>query len=116
MKRRPIPDSERMTTEEMMAAKWNPRYLAYCVAQGACSVEEMKVRDLASYPGGMMTGYVCWLDAQWTEWRAERGVSPLASLSRDDHREFDAWLADRVICATASAAALPSSPLTTILS
>ncbi len=116
MKRAPLADADRITTGEMMAAKWNPRYLAYCVAQGACSVEEMRVRDLAAYPGGKNTGFICWIEEQWTAWRAEFGVSSRASLSKDDHREFDAWLADRVICATASAAATPSSPLTAILS
>jgi hypothetical protein len=76
---------------------WNPRYLAYCIAHRAISPEEMMSRDDIAWPGGLMTGFMCWINEQWAAW--ERSVDfPRDGVKCDAvHREFDCWLADRVI-------------------
>jgi hypothetical protein len=38
----------------------NPRYLAYCHANGK-TVEEMKAFDEKKYPGGRMCGFIIWM-------------------------------------------------------
>lgn len=69
---------------------WNPRYLAYCRAHGNSDPEEMLARERERWPGGVMCGYLLWIDARWTEWRAEVKWSPREPMI--DHGPFDRWL------------------------
>lgn len=75
-----------------------PRFLAYCIAQGATSPREMLERDRARYPVDAQLGFDAWLDEQTRAWERETGrrVDSYHG-SPQEHREFDAWLADRVI-------------------
>jgi hypothetical protein len=71
---------------ELAPSPWagtQSRYVAYCLAHGATSPEEMLARDTEQYPGGCMTGYILWISWKWREW-------PGAAW---DHEGFDAWLA-----------------------
>lgn len=74
--------------------KWNPRYLAYCAAQGVATPEAMLAQDDERWPGGRMAGFLLWISDRWAAWCAARGRSArdMEFLSDDDHRDFTDWL------------------------
>jgi hypothetical protein len=76
---------------------WNPRYLAYCVAQKATNPAEMMARDEIAYPGGKMAGFIIWIGQQWSAWCAETKYPEREPRGPVQHNHFDAWLAERVI-------------------
>ncbi len=71
----------------------NPRYLAYCKAHFK-TPDEMMTRDHVDYPGGLMTGFILWVNAQWNAW-ATITKADLNFLSERDHKDFSAWLTAR---------------------
>lgn len=77
----------------------NPRYLAYCKAQGEPDPDKMMERDGELYPGGVMTGYIVWIGSMWMEWKDENKKfysGDLRTPSDSDHDLFDAWLKKKV--------------------
>jgi hypothetical protein len=72
---------------------WNPRYTAYAAAHGRTELEQLD-HDRAAYPGGCMTGFICWINNQWALWYSVRKLKPTNYVLDDkDHQEFDAQLA-----------------------
>lgn len=42
--------------------------------------------------------YVTWIGQQWSVWKQERGITARRhGLTEADHKDFDAWLAARVL-------------------
>lgn len=68
----------------------NPRYLAYCAAHGL-SPDGMMEHDRAKWPGGVMCGFILWMNEQWPAWKKAAGWRG-SLLSEKDHASFDAWL------------------------
>ena len=84
-----------------MQTAWNPRYLAYCAANGHDnSPEIMMEHDRAAFPGGCMCGFILWMADRWSEFcgvqdcRSTEQVRLL--LGADCDRTFDEWLSVRV--------------------
>jgi len=73
---------------------YQPRYVAYARAHGRTPDEQL-AHDVERWPGGCMTGYICWIGERWQEWRQEKGLSLDYQPSRADHADFDRWLANR---------------------
>lgn len=78
--------------------KWNPRYAAYARAHGR-TPEAMLEHDRGAWPGGRMTGFMCWIADRWRAWWERRRTRPGAGRSLDvhvkddaDHVDFDAML------------------------
>lgn len=69
----------------------NPRWLAYCAANGR-SPDAQAAHDEEAWPGGRMTGYILWISAKWREWcdlvKLPRGhyMGPV------EHKAFDVFL------------------------
>lgn len=81
-----------------MAKDWNPRYLAYCVAQGVDDPEKMLEKDRERWPGGVMLGFSLWIQSMWQEWYASIGVGHLKRYDQrfyQNHAAFDRWLKDK---------------------
>jgi hypothetical protein len=68
---------------------WNPRYLAYCYANGN-TPEAMREADRHKYPGGKFAGFMCWNSEQWREFGKVRRMASFKST--EDHAAYDAWL------------------------
>jgi hypothetical protein len=82
-----------------MAESWNPRYLAYCVAQGVDDPSAILEMDRKRWPGGVMCGFLLWIGTMWSEWYVSIGKSHLSYYDRrfyQDHAAFDRWLKGRV--------------------
>lgn len=76
--------------------KYQPRYLAYCAANGL-EPEEMLGKDRERYPGGYMTGFLLWIPQMWKKWDELTGRGDLSlPKSRKDHRDFTRWLTEYV--------------------
>lgn len=71
--------------------KYQPRYLAYCNANGLTPEEQLE-RDRAAYPGGCMCGYILWISHNLSRFRAH---SPSAFLGNALHDQdgFTSFLA-----------------------
>jgi len=79
----------------------NPRYVAYCLAHGASSPDEMRERDRLAWPGGRMCGFILWMNAQWIDWgnvAPSRGFKGVRSDFRSEEhlQDFDRFLWERV--------------------
>lgn len=72
----------------------NPRYAAYCIAQGADIPEERRALDATLYGGRWTRPYVMWIDQQTADWCEEAGVTRSA-MGWHDHQQFDQWLIGR---------------------
>lgn len=85
--------------DEILPIEWQNtqrRYVAYCVAHGAASPDEMLTRDRTRWPGGLMCGFILWIKAQWEAWKSEtKWRGPV--LSEEDHANFDIWLAEKAL-------------------
>lgn len=68
------------------------RYVAYCVAHGAVNPDEMIAADRERYPGGVMSGYIRWINERWLAWDKETGHKK-PHHDETDHTKFDEWLA-----------------------
>lgn len=80
------------------AVIWNSRFVAYARSQG-CTPKSVLTLDEKRWPGGLMTGFILWMNEQWTAWKSLQ--SPLRQdyarkfgwvLSEEDHANFDRWL------------------------
>ena len=71
--------------------QWNPRYLRYCEAHGK-DPESMLVHDDERWPGGVMTGYILWIQSKWSEWHHMHNHFSDWPVSEQEHKDFDAWL------------------------
>jgi len=83
---------------------WNPRYLIYARSQGHPDPDEMLRADRERYPGGVMAGFMIWIQTRWVEFRQLKGWRESDPLSHQDHREFTAWIDAQV----------PGGPLTAL--
>ena len=70
---------------------WNPRYVAFAAEHGR-TPEEQTEADRREYPGGVMAGFICWINERWAEWSKLRGREARTAY---DHEDFDRWLATR---------------------
>ncbi len=71
---------------------WNPRYLAYCYAHGVPDPDAMLELDRERWPGGVMCGFILWINARWAEWRELQNIDRDYPLSPVDQAMFDLWL------------------------
>lgn len=69
---------------------WNPRYVAYAKAHDS-DPETILEADHERWPGGVMTGYIIWIQEKWNEWLKVKGSRDLI-LTTQHHEEFDRWL------------------------
>ena len=68
---------------------WNSRYVAYANAHGK-TARTMLPFDRKRWPGGVMCGYIIWINGKWNEFAKAIGVERYwAGLQQD---RFDAWL------------------------
>ena len=67
-----------------------PRYRAYCIANGASSKDEMWARDGNGVP------YILWISGKWEEWDKLVGHNGKVH-SEEDHAAFDTWLSESVL-------------------
>lgn len=74
--------------------KVQPRYAAYCALNGGLSPEITMRRDQEKYPGGVMAGFILWVNEMWREWEETFGKVEVKGQEHHDH--FDAWLQDKV--------------------
>lgn len=72
---------------------WNPRYVAYAASTGMGPAQRLR-QDKAGR-GASMTGFIIWIGERWQEWSGGR----TAARTAEDHRQFDAWLAETFQCA-----------------
>ena|SRR3990167_9693146 len=70
---------------------WQPRYLAYARAHGL-SPEEMLAQDREAWPGGLMAGYITWINDEWADFDRDNG-RPVHN--PEYHARFDGWLQER---------------------
>lgn len=69
--------------------KWNPRYVAYALSQGATDIKAFRDAQTSN------AGFIAWIGQQREAWRASHHVrSPY--LTRDEERAFDRWLQRQV--------------------
>jgi hypothetical protein len=71
---------------------YQPRYLAYCRANGK-TPDEMMAHDEQAYPSGCMIGFLCWSSNQL--FNARRGHPDWflnGTLLNHAEAEYDAWL------------------------
>lgn len=82
----------------MASLEYQPRYLAYCKANGN-TPEEQKQADEEIWPGGRMTGFICWIFKAWEHWAEEADETPewAGTWSRRQHGLFDSWLAGKYL-------------------
>lgn len=76
----------------MAASDVNPRYLAYCRAQGCAAPEAMLALDEERYPGGRMAGFMLWIGERWRAWKQAVGLGRDAILGEAEHAAFDRWI------------------------
>jgi hypothetical protein len=74
----------------MNSPEFNPRYLAYCRAQGLTPAETM-TRDEQVWPGGKMCGFILWSSAALEECRREHPEYFMDGHLLQ-HKAYDAWL------------------------
>lgn len=68
---------------------YQPRYVAYCVAQGR-DPDAQLAHDSEAWPGGCMCGFMLWIGERWNEWEKLFGKRPIKG--PDVHAAFDKWL------------------------
>lgn len=66
----------------------NPRWEMFLRAENTTMEEQSK-----RWPGGCMTGFICWIDERWAEWRAANAYPRHAPIGPREHDAFDRWLA-----------------------
>ncbi len=72
-----------------------PRYIAYCVQNGATSRTEMVERDRAAFPGGCMYPFISYISSSLAAYRKQCGV-PAGSPFYDSDG-FTDFLAERAL-------------------
>lgn len=70
----------------------NPRYRAYARAHAEPDAVAMVRKDRRRWPGGVMAGFILWIDARWREWDAAHRHPRDHVRSDQEHRAFTAWL------------------------
>ena len=68
---------------------WNPRYVAYATATGMDPAQRLAADK--SRRTGCMTDFIIWIGQRWQEWGGARPPQR----TREDHEQFDAWLATK---------------------
>jgi hypothetical protein len=67
------------------------RYRAYAAAQGL-DADTMVAADRLLWPGGLMAGFILWLSARGSEFRAAQNMPADARLSDADQAAYTEWL------------------------
>jgi hypothetical protein len=83
----------------MADEQWNPRYVLYARAHGR-TPEEMLAHDDEAFPGGIMAGFIIWINQQWNAFVEFKKCS--RHWVRWYDREFDPWLTARAEGLTSS--------------
>jgi hypothetical protein len=68
-----------------------PRYRAYCIANGCETTSEMW-----KYDGGSGHNFMAWINRQWREWEKANGRKEDSIHTAEDHIAFDEWLLKKV--------------------
>ncbi len=88
-----------------MAEKWSTRYVMFARAHGHAPEAQLEA-DIEKYPGGCMTGFICWMNERWREFCKERGLRNASEAElkwgMEAHALFDAWLIAKVNSGSAS--------------
>jgi hypothetical protein len=71
-----------------------PRYVAYCIAQGAASAAAQEQNDKARWGARWMVPFTMWLSGETRQWCRETNTSP-AGMSWREHAELTEWLTAR---------------------
>ncbi|MEZ2310787.1 hypothetical protein AB6809_29505 [Paraburkholderia sp. RCC_158] len=71
-----------------------PRYVAYCVAQGAASAAAQEQVDKARWGHRWMMPFAMWLSDETRQWCRETNTPP-AGMSWTEHAAFTEWLTAR---------------------
>ena len=83
----------------MTARAWNPRYLLFAQAHGHTPEEQM-VADDKAWPGGLMTGFICWMGERWREFckahEVRHAEQAYLKFGEETDGLFDRWLTERV--------------------
>jgi hypothetical protein len=78
---------------------WQPRYVLFAQAHGHTPEQQMLADDKA-WPGGIMTGFICWIGERWREFCREHAIrnADAARLKYGDEvgAMFDNWLTGQV--------------------
>jgi len=81
----------------MTGTGWNPRYLLFAQAHGHRPEEQMDI-DYDAWPGGLMTGFICWMGERWREFCQVQGVrnpdQARLKLGEKTDAIFDRWLSE----------------------
>lgn len=72
-------------------SEYQNRYIAYCNVPGITPEATLK-RDRALYPGGLMCGYICWIQDQLLTWKLSVNKPSNEPMSPNNHDDFDRWL------------------------
>lgn len=74
---------------------WNPRYWLFARSQGHTPKEQMAADD-KTWPGGLMTGFICWIGERWRDFCKEHGYrnydQARLNLGNKTDETFDRWL------------------------
>lgn len=73
---------------------WQPRYVAYCYSQGELDPSHMLETDRERWPGGVMCGFILWIQEQWRVYRKLNNLPPNEPVSEAHHENFDTWLSE----------------------
>ncbi len=68
----------------------NERYVIYALAHGNTPKEQFK-KDKITYKGGVMAGYINWVDRSFKAYEKETGNTKIV-----DQDEFDKWLKNNI--------------------
>lgn len=79
----------------MVAAAWNPRYVAYAASHGR-SPEAQLDADKAAWPADCMAPFMIWIGEHLQAFRAEQPAAFLFGGTLADHASFTAYLHRRV--------------------
>ena len=71
-----------------MSATVNPRYIAYAAAHGE-TPDSMLERDRERWPGGVMAGFMLWIEKRWQEWHTANGRKIGDLVTEKDQESFD---------------------------
>jgi hypothetical protein len=79
-----------MKLSEIPKNEYQERYWMYALSHGK-NVKQMENEDEANYPGGCMTGFICWMNKMISEYKKENCIQRIF-----DQVAFSEWLAGQI--------------------